>query len=240
MKSLTYTLDPGRQWQRLIVVKDKRTRRPHRLTSARALMQLDGSTTETYEIPITVSYEGGAMMCIPYEDTLELTAGTWNFDLVVDYRGVNEPVVKGTIEVLPLTNITPLEGGYDMLITHREGTDFRQRYTWNDADEDILVVSDARLQAVDDQAATVLDLKFFSLGNAPDEAAIALLPDIERGYLSPQTGISLELHISEQNGIAPGDYTFDLKVQESVSGDWSVLSYGTLRVLDTITDQTAP
>lgn len=222
------------------MVKDRRTRRPRKVTSARALMQLAGSTTETYEIDATVSYEGGISLCIPYEDTLELTAGTWNFDIIADYRGLNEPVAKGTIEVSALSNITPLEGGYDMLIIHREGTDFRQRYTWNDSSGSTLVVSDARLMAIDSQAATVLDLKFYATGTAPDEAAIALLPDIERGYLSPQTGISLELHISEQNGIVPGDYTFDLKVQEAATGDWSVLSYGTIRVLDTVTDQGAP
>lgn len=223
------------------MVKDRRTRRPRKVASAWALMELvDSNPKETYEIPIDVSYEGGALMSIPYTDTLELTPGTWNFDLVVDYRGYNEPVVKGTIEILPLDNITPLEGGHDMLILHHEGTDFRQRYTWKDALGDLLVVDNARLMAVDDQAATVLDLKFYADGLAPDEAAIALLPDIERGYLTPQTGISLELHISELNGIVPGDYTFDLKVREAATGDWSVLSYGTLRVVDTVTDQTAP
>jgi hypothetical protein len=234
-----WTLPPGQQWERLVMIKDRRTRRPQKLTEARAIMRLVSNPTVTYDIPITISFEGGASFCIPYQDTLELDAGTWEWDLVVDYRGYNEPVAQGKIEVLALNNITPLEGGYDMLILHDEGTDTRQRYTWNDSSGNLLVVQNARLQAVDAMAATVLDLKFYAQGSAPDEAAIALLPDIERGYLSPQDGISLEMHISEQNGIAPGDYTFDLKVQEAATGDWSVLSYGTIRVLDRVTDQTA-
>jgi hypothetical protein len=213
-RNLEYTLEPGRPWERLLVIKDRRSHRLRHATTSSSVMRLRGGT-DSFTLDTSISYEGGVTLFISYEDSLDLTPGIWDFDVVGNFRGHN------------------------MFITHYEGTDFRQRYTWNDADGGMLVVANARLMAVDAQAATVLDLKFFAEGSAPDEAAIGILPDIERGYLSPQTGISLELHISELNGIAPGDYTFDLKVQEEATGDWSVLSFGTIRVEGTITDQLA-
>jgi hypothetical protein len=237
-RNLEYTLEPGRPWERLLVIKDRRSHRLRHATTSSSVMRLRGGT-DSFTLDTSISYEGGVTLFISYEDSLDLTPGIWDFDVVGNFRGHNEKLAEGTIEVLTETYITPLAGGYNMFITHYEGTDFRQRYTWNDADGGMLVVANARLMAVDAQAATVLDLKFFAEGSAPDEAAIGILPDIERGYLSPQTGISLELHISELNGIAPGDYTFDLKVQEEATGDWSVLSFGTIRVEGTITDQLA-
>ena len=228
-----WTLPPGQPWERLVMIKDKRTRRPQKLTEARAIMRLVSNPSVTYDIPITISFEGGASMCIPYQDTLELDAGTWEWDLVVDYRGYNEPVAQGKIEVLALDNITPLEGGPDMYITHYQYTDYRKTFTWCGEDDTKLTVTDARLQARDSNSTVVLDLKFFA--TAPDEVTIGALPAEERGYLTPDPDTSLEMHISDQNPIAAGTYTFDLLAQES-AGDWSRLGQGTLEVVASTTD----
>ena len=214
------------------MVKDRRTRRTRKVTSARATMQLQGTTTQ-YSIPTEISWEGGVSLKLSYYDSLVLTAGAWDFDVVADFRGYDEPVARGTIEVTGLAPITSLESGTDMHIYYYTDTDYRKAFTWQDTDGTTLEVIDARLQAKDDQNAVVLDLKYFA--TPPNESAIALLPGLERGYLSPLAGASLEMHISDQNTIAAGDYTFDLLAQEA-GGDWGRLAEGTLTVQAVITD----
>jgi hypothetical protein len=168
---------------------------------------------------------------------LELTGGTWDFDIVGNFRGVEEPLVSGTVEVNSLlATITPLEGGPSMYITYDQFTDYRKVFTWFDDDgTTVLDVTDARLQAKDSGNTLVLDLKWFA--TAPDEPTIAGLPALERGYLSPTAAdtTSLEMHISNQNTIAAGIYTFDLLAKEE-GGDWEKLGSGTLEVLASITD----
>ncbi len=120
-----------------------------------------------------------------------------------------------------------------MIISLRQGTDKRQTYTWTDAAGDILQVSNARLVAVDANDVPVLDLAYSP--TPLSESAIQALPNINRGYLAPKAEASLELHISEKLTIAPGDYSFDLKVQETASGDWDTLSDGIIRVTKSVT-----
>lgn len=232
MRNLNYSLEPGHQWERLIMVKDSRTRRTRKVKSCRATMQLQGTTTQ-YSIPTDIGYEGGVSLKLSYYDSLALTPGTWDFDVVANFRGYDEPVARGTIEVSALAPITSLESGTDMHIYYYTDTDYRKAFTWQDTDGTTLGVIDARMQAKDDQNNVVLDLKYFA--TPPNEGAIALLPGIERGYLSPLEGASLEMHISDQNSIAAGEYTFDLLAQEE-GGDWGRLAEGTLTVQAVITD----
>ena len=117
-------------------------------------------------------------------------------------------------------------------INYKQFTDYRKVFTWLDTDGATLEVSDAILQAKDDQDAVVLELAFAA--TPPDEAAIALLDPEKRGYLSPIVGSSLELHISDQAVIAAGTYTYDLLAQE-VGGDWGRLAEGSLIVDEGIT-----
>lgn len=235
MRTLDYTLVQGEPWQRLIMVKDKRTRRARKLGSARSIMRLQG-TSDTHELDVTISYEGGAMLCITYNQSLDLTPGVWDFDVVGDYRGQNEKISQGTITVEALSTITPLEGGPMITINYDQYTDYRKVFTWQDTDGQTIEVSDARLQAKDTQDAIVLDLAFAA--TPPDETAIGLLDPDKRGYLSPIVGSSLELHISEQAVIPAGTYTFDLLAQEA-GGDWGRLSEGTLNVDAGVTDPTS-
>jgi len=236
MKYIDYTLDAGQEWQRMIMIKDYRTRRLRMPTQSSASMQApDGAIVP---IATSITHEGGILMCLPITDTADLTAGEYAFDVVANPRGNSETVAQGTITISTIERITPLTGSFDMLISYRQGTDLRQNYTWTDADGATLLTQDARLMAVDDQDVVVLDLAWFA--TPPDEAAIALLDPEKRGYLAPKTDYSLELHISELAVIAPGDYSFDLKVQEATNGDWETLSNGTIRVIKSITDQQAP
>lgn len=234
MKFIDYTLDAGQEWQRMIVIKDRRTRRMRKPTQSAANMLAPDGTI----IPIATSItnEGGVLMCLPETDTADLAAGEYSFDVVSNPRGQSETVAQGTITISTIDRITPLAGSLDMLITYRQGTDFRQNYTWSTPDGTLILTQDARLIAEDDQAAVVLDLSWVA---APlDEISIGALDPEKRGYLTPEEGYSLQLHISDQAVIAPGDYAFDMKVQ-SEDGDWDTLAVGTLRVIESITDQNA-
>jgi hypothetical protein len=133
-------------------------------------------------------------------------------------------ISKGTITVSALDNITPLEDALAMEIRFKKYTDFRQSYTWKDSDGNILTVTDAFMQAKNTSGTTVLDLRWFS--TAPSESTIiALSPSNKRGYIAPKAGYTLEIHISDTNGIPAGSYSFDLFVKDS-AGDWSSISQG--------------
>jgi len=233
---LSYDLTIGEDWERLVVIKDTRTHRIRKVSSAAAILK--SPTGLNYPLTTDTNFEGGITLCLSAAQTYDLAPGTYTFDVVSNPWGSTQTVAQGTVEVQALDRITPLEGGYDMIIQFYQGTDFRQNYTWTDSAGGVLEVADARLQAVNDLDVVVLDLDFYAV--APDEATIALMDPEKRGYLAPKTDVSLELHVSEKAVIAPGTYAFDLKVQEAASGDWDVLSTGTIKVVKAITDQTAP
>lgn len=108
MRCLSYEVLQGTPFERLIMVKDRRTRRVRRLNSVRSWMS-PADSINTFEIDATISFEGGCTLCISAEDTLLLSPGTWEFDVMGEYRGTEEKIAKGVIEVLPLTTITPLD-----------------------------------------------------------------------------------------------------------------------------------
>lgn len=234
MRKLRYTLTPGHVWVRSIFVKDRITHRPRALKSVAANMKLQGSNV-VLPIGAEVNREGGVTLTIEHDDSLTLTAGVWDFDVVGDFRGSAEKVAEGTISVEGVSNITPLSGSADMHIYYLQYTDYRKVFTWLDADgSTVLDVSDARMQARDADDAVILDIGFFS--DVPDEVAISALPDNQRGYLSPIDGASVELHISNQVVVAPGEYEYDILGQRSDTGDWGKLESGSITVIDAVTD----
>jgi hypothetical protein len=221
IRTVNYTLTRGLPWERLIIIKDRRTRRLMRPTDARAYIKTGALTVA--EVTTTLTSENGILLSLTGVETQDLPLGELEYDVLATINGVQQPVSKGTISVSALDTVTPLEDALAMEIRFKKYTDFRQAYTWKDEKGQVLTVQSAYMQAEDANGVTVLDLRWFDV--APDEAAIAALPESQRGYIAPKTDYTLEIHISDKNSVPTGEYLFDLMVQDS-SGDWSCLSQG--------------
>jgi hypothetical protein len=221
-QTINYSLTRGLPWERLIIIKDRRTHRLYYPTDARAYIKTGDLTVA--EITTTITTERGVELSLTSEETQDLPLGDLSYDVLATVNGIQTMVARGTITVSALDNITPLEDALAMEIRFKKYTDFRQSYTWKDSDGNILTVTDAFMQAKNDAGTTVLDLRWYS--SAPNEATIiALSPANKRGYIAPKTGYTLEIHISDTNGIPAGSYPFDLFVKDS-AGDWSSISQG--------------
>ena len=221
-QTINYNLTRGLPWERLLIVKDKRTHRLYYPTDARAYVKT--GTLTVAELTITITSEKGILLSLTGEETQDLPLGDLSYDVLATVNGVQTMVAKGTITVSALDNITPLEDALAMEIRFKKYTDFRQSYTWKDANGNVLTVTDAFMQAKDTSGTTVLDLRWYA--TAPNEATIiALSPANKRGYIAPKTGYTLEIHISDTNSIPAGSYSFDLFVKDS-AGDWSSISQG--------------
>jgi hypothetical protein len=97
----------GTQFERLVIVKNRRTRRVVYPETARCVVQLED---ETKEIPVTISKEGGISLYLSPTDTSDFPVGTYNFDITAPVDdGYWNVVAKGTIEISNLGNISPLE-----------------------------------------------------------------------------------------------------------------------------------
>lgn len=230
---LSYTMTRGQLWDRLVMVKNRRTHRVLSLSEARCMVDL-GTTKKS--VPCEIVTGGGIYLQVSPDETLDFPAGTYDFDIVAPVRSYWQVVARGTLTVEELSNITPLQDGQQMEIRFKKGEDYRTSFSWFDDDGNVISVTDAYLQAKDSLGTTVLDLRWYS--TAPDEVAIAALTGNRRGYLAPITGETLELHISELNTIAAGSYTFDLFVKGS-SGDWKFLSGGTVVVESSVSTRPA-
>lgn len=207
------------------MVKNKYNHRVLYPVDSRGFIQT--GTNTKFEITTSVTTEGGVLLSLTGEDTQSLPEGSLPFDVYATISGVQQPIVKGTISVSALNNITPLEDTKDMEIRYKQHTDYRRTFTWKDANGAVLSVQSAFMQAKNDSGTTMIDLRWFS--TKPDESAISALPANRRGYLAPISGATLELHISDKNTVAAGSYSFDLFVQDS-AGDWDCLASGTLVV----------
>ena len=200
------------------------------MTTATARVQ-----TTTSKVPITVSItnENGILLSFDADSSRDLPAGSWPFDVMADvynFSGTEttqELVVKGTLVVAELDNITPLEASDAMEIKFKRREDYRQQFVWYDSAGDVLTIQSAYMQAVDATGTTVLDLRWFAA--VPSEATVLALPAIQRGYLAPASEKTLELHVSNANTIAAGTYPFDIFVQD-LTGDWSNLAAGNVVV----------
>jgi hypothetical protein len=233
--TVNYTIEKGISWERLIIVQDSRTRRNIRPTSARGSIKT--STTGRKEFTITFTGEGGLLLCLTEEETADLPSGNLEFDVVATYAKkapyygasteITRPVAKGTITVIGLDNITPMEDTQAMEIRFKQRIDFRRTFTWRDSTDTIISVQNAYMQAKDSTGATVLDLRWYS--TKPSEETIVALTGARRGYLAPIAGATLEMHVSDKNTIPAGAYPFDMFVQDS-AGDWDCLASGTVVV----------
>lgn len=233
--TVNYTLTRGLPWERLIIVKNKYSHAVLKPSEARAYIQT-GTTSKT-EITASITKENGISLSLTAEETQDLPLGALSYDILATINGVQRPVAGGTITVNALDSITPMETTQSMELRYKQRTDFRRTFTWKDAQGDIVSVQSAYMQAKDSLGATVLDLRWFS--SVPTEATIVALPADQRGYLAPATGATLELHISNANTVAAGTYTYDLFVQNSVSGDWDVMVSGNIVVEPSISSPPA-
>jgi len=232
---VNYSISKGLPWERLIIVKDKRTHRVIRPISARASVQT--STTGRKEMVTFITTEGGIMIALSEEDTADLPVGDLSYDVLATYARaapydgasdqITKPVAAGTITVTALNNITPLEDTQAMEIRFKQRVDFRRNFTWRDAEDNILTVQDAFMQAKDSAGANVLDLRWYA--TKPSEETVIALTGSRRGYIAPISGATLELHVSDKNTVPAGIYPFDLFVKDS-AGDWDCLASGTVVV----------
>lgn len=224
-RTVNYTLVRGLPWERLLIIKDKRTRRLQSPTDARAYVKTGDLTVA--ELTTTITTEKGINLSLTSEETQDLPLGDLSYDVIATIDGVQMPVAQGTISVSALNTVTPLEDTNAMEIRFKRYTDYRRTFTWKDADGDVLTIQSAFMQAKTSAGVTGIDLRWFS--TKPTENEIAALPANRRGYLAPVSGGTLELHISDKNTVAAGSYSFDLFVQDS-AGDWDCLASGTLIV----------
>lgn len=113
--TLNYSLNRGEVWERLIMIKDRRTRRVRKPTQASACVLINGVS---YYLPSTVTSEGGVLLELSPAQTKWLTDGEYPWDGVAtvsrSQRFTNSPqsemvVFKGTITVSSYSNITPME-----------------------------------------------------------------------------------------------------------------------------------
>ena len=220
-QTVNYTAVRGLPFERLLILKDSRTRRLFKPTDARAYIKTGDLTVA--EITCTITTENGISLTLTDAETQDLPLGDLKYDVLATINDVQQKITQGTITVSALDNITPLEDALAMEIRFKKYTDFRQSYTWKDSDGNILTVTDAFMQAKNAAGTTVIDLRWFS--SIPNEATILALPAARRGYIAPKTGYTLELHISDANSVPAGSYLFDLFVKDS-AGDWSSISQG--------------
>lgn len=235
ISQLSYSATKGLPWERLIIVKDNVSRRIIKPLEAWAVVK----TGDVGRIELTtfITSEGGIVVSLNEEETKDLPVGDLTFDVVALLPNraltpggpttVTRPVAKGTIKVSDVNTVTPLEEIDYMELRLGQGEDYYRAFTWYDDDDSVATVTNAYMQAVNNSGATVLDLRWFS--TAPDEVTIAALPTIRRGYLSPETGKSLLMHISNTNPLPAGEFKFDIFVQDT-AGDWRRLTKGALFV----------
>jgi len=221
ISSLKYTLTKGMLWERLVIVKNRRTRRVLKVDSAECYVQ---AGVNKINIPVTITAEGGILLRLEPSETYELPEGELRFDIVAPVRDYTQVVAQGTINVSSLDTITPLgDASMEIPIKFAKGEDYYTSFIWKDGDGNTLTVTSAYMQAKNDAGQVVIDLRWFA--SPPNEAAIAALPGAQRGYLIPVSGNVMELHISDLNSVTAGTYAYDLFVQGTVN-QWTRLVRG--------------
>jgi hypothetical protein len=235
INQLKYRITKGLPWERLIMVKDKDSHRIIKPLDSWGLIKT--GDISRMELTTALTTEGGVVISLSEEETKDLPVGTLEFDVMAvlprkalttgGSTTVTTPIAKGTIIVTDIGTVTPLEEIDYMELRFSEGEDFYRTFTWRDSEGTIVTVQNAYMQAANSSGTTVLDLRWYS--TPPNEATIAGLTANRRGYISPASGASLIVHISNTNTIAAGTYDFDIFVQDA-AGDWSRLTKGALVV----------
>ena len=246
---VSYTATQGLTWDRLIMVRDRRTHRIIKPLDAWANIRTGDISIK--EVRCTITSEGGILLSLSEDDTADLPVGELSFDVIAThYKNVpytygsitaygsagtgdtvTRPVARGTIIVEALNTITPLEEVDYMELRFNQYEDFYRTFTWTDEEDDIIVIYNAYMQAKDSSGTTVLDIRWAE--PALSEAEISALDSARRGYITQNDNGSITLHISNINPVPVGVHRYDLFVQDS-NGDWTVLVKGTVVVEETI------
>jgi hypothetical protein len=245
-----YRATQGIPWQRLIVVRDRRTRRIVRPIECWARIKTNGSSVAKLNTEITS--EGAILVSLTADQTRALPEGDLEFDVMAKtykrqslvygslttYPGrltgevITQPVAKGIISVSALNTITSLDEESQLEIRFWKGQDYRLIFSWKDEAGNFVDIKDAYMQAKDADGNVVVNLKWYPVPLS--EAEIIALPNgNEKGYLAPAGDGTLELHISDKNSVPPGVYHYDIFVQE-ISDDWAFLVGGTLVVEESV------
>jgi hypothetical protein len=229
---VNYDIVRGLPWERLLIIKDRRSHRV--VTPAKARAYIRTSTTSVLEVTTEVTGEKGVSLSLTAAQTKDLPTGELAYDVYATCKlygaDIEKQVSKGLINVSNEDRVTPEEDSKALELRYTQKTDFYRTFTWKDSDDAVQSVQSAYMQAKDTAGTTVLDLRWY--GSLPTEATvIALNPANTRGYLiaGAVTDTTLDLHISDRNDVAAGTYTFDLFIQDS-AGDWDVLAAGSLVV----------
>ena len=228
---VNYDITRGLPWERLIIIKDRRSHRVVTPSTARAYIQT--STTSVLEVTTEVTGENGVQLSLTAAQTKDLPTGELAYDVFATCKlygtDVEKQISKGLVNVSTTDRITPEEDSKALELRYTQKTDFYRTFTWKDSDGDVQTVQSAYMQAKDTAGATVVDLRWYAT-KPPEATVISLSPAAMRGYLTTgATGTTLDLHISDKNDVAAGSYSFDLFVQDSAD-DWDVLAAGTLIV----------
>lgn len=245
-----YRATQGIYWERLLIVKDKATRRIIKPIDAWA--NISTGEYSIKEIRCVITSEGGILLQLTEEDTADLPVGELKFDVIATYYKyqrltygaltasyglsgsgdtVTRPVAKGTIKVEALDTVTPLEEADYMELRFNRYEDFYRAFTWQDDDGDIIDIQNAYMQAVSTSGDVVLDIRWYE--PEPSEEVISEMSETRRGYITENQNGSITLHISNLNPVPVGIHRYDIFVQDS-NGDWSVLVKGTIVVEETI------
>lgn len=114
-QTVNYTMQRGEVWERLIMLKDRRTRRVRKPTQVSACVLINDVS---YYLPSIVTSEGGVLLSLSPEQTKWFVDGTYTWDAVATvsrsqmftaYPEAEQVVLNGTITVSSYANITPLE-----------------------------------------------------------------------------------------------------------------------------------
>lgn len=114
-RTKNYTATKGVIWERLIIIKDRRTHRKRVPTVANATILVN---SVKYVIPAEITSEGGILLSLSAENTEWLGAGEFSWDMVAKVSRsallTSTPIaelhiVKGVLTVEDTANITPLE-----------------------------------------------------------------------------------------------------------------------------------
>jgi len=247
---LTYRATQGEYWERLVVVKDRETRRIIKPIDAWA--NIKTSELSIKEIDCFITSEGGILLRLSEDDTTDLPAGDLQFDVVAKHYKyqrltygsltasysnegygdtVTRVVAKGIIKVTGLNNITPLEEADYMELRFNRYEDFYRTFTWRDESGNVITIQDAYMQAKDSNGTVVVDARWYE--PAPTVSVNAATAPEKRAYFTLNDDGSITLHISNLNPVPAGNHRYDIFVKDS-SGDWSVLAKGTVNVEETI------
>ena len=110
-----YTIRRGELWERLIIPKDRRTRRKRTPTEAAATVLINDVK---YVLPSRITSEGGVLMQLSPENTEWFADGVYLWDMVImvsrsallTSTPMEEVVgVKGTLTVSSYDNLTPMD-----------------------------------------------------------------------------------------------------------------------------------